>query len=72
QQLFLHARAQGKTSPAEWASHAWSRLSTLGVRLTQAGKVIDSAAENQAHLTRSAQTFADRELSVLQALGVAD
>jgi hypothetical protein len=71
-QLFLHARTQGKTSPAEWASHAWSRLSALGVRLTQAGKVLESPAENQAHLTRSAQTFADQELSVLRALGIAE
>ena len=72
QQLFLHARAQGKTSPLEWASHAWSRLSALGARVTQAGKVVESADENQAHLTRSAQTFADQELSVLRALGIAE
>lgn len=71
-QLFLHARTQGKTSPVEWASHAWNRLSALGVRLTQAGKVLESAAENQVYLSHSAQTFADRELSLLQALGVAD
>lgn len=72
QQLFLHARAQGMTTPSEWAAHAWSRFSVLGVRLTQAGKVLDGAAENQAYLAQSAQAFADQELPLLQALGVAD
>jgi SAM-dependent methyltransferase len=71
QQLFLHARAQGQTTPAAWAAHAWSRYAALGVRLTQAGKVLESPAENLAYLTQNAQTFADQELSVLQALGIA-
>ena len=70
QQLFLHARQLGKNSPGAWAEHAWDRLSALGARLTVAGKVLESAAENQAHLAQSAQLFAREELSVLSALGV--
>ncbi|MEI9937186.1 MAG: class I SAM-dependent methyltransferase [Pseudomonadota bacterium] len=71
QQLFLHARAQGQSTPAQWAAHAWSRYSALGVRLTQDGKVLETAQENLAYLTQTAQTFADQELVVLQALGIA-
>jgi hypothetical protein len=71
QQLFLHARAQGHTTPAEWAAHAWSRYSVLGARLTHDGKVLESAQENLAQLTHNAHAFKDQDLRVLQALGVA-
>ncbi len=71
QQLFLHARAQGQSTPAQWAAHAWSRYSALGVRLTQDGKVLETAQENLAYLTQTARTFAYQELVVLQALGIA-
>ncbi len=71
QQLFLHARAQGQNTPAEWAAHAWSRLSALGVRLTQDGKLAESEQENLANLRTRAQAFADDELELQKALGVA-
>jgi len=71
QQLFLHARALGQSTPAQWAAYAWSRYAALGVRLTQAGKVLESAQENLAHLTQSAKMFAEQELGLLQNLGVA-
>src|SRR6478735_601493 len=69
QQLFLQARALGKTAPAEWAAYALHRYAALGIRLTHAGRVLESSAETQAYLAQSAQTFAEQELSVLQALG---
>jgi len=70
QQLFLHARALGKTSPSEWAAHAQRRYSALGIRLTNAGKVLEPGTETQAHLEQSARTFENEELAVLRALAV--
>jgi SAM-dependent methyltransferase len=69
-QLFLHARSLGQSAPAHWAAHAWSRYSALGVRLTQDGKVLESAQENLNYLTQSARTFAEQELGLLQNLHV--
>jgi SAM-dependent methyltransferase len=71
QQLFLHARALGQSTPAQWAAHALRRYSALGVRLTQAGKVLESPQDNLAQLTQNAEIFAGQELGLLQNLGVA-
>jgi hypothetical protein len=70
QQLFLHARAQGQTAPEQWAAHAWARYSALGARRSTASGH-ESAQENLAQLTQSARLFADKELGLLQNLGVA-
>ena len=71
QQLFLHARAQGLAAPERWAAHAWSRYSVLGARVTQDGKMLETAQENLAYLGQKARLFAERELPVLQALRIA-
>ena len=71
QQLFLHARAHGQSTPEAWAVHAWSRFSSRGARLTQDGKVLESAQENLAYLTQLAQAFARQELGILRTLGIA-
>lgn len=71
QQLFLHARAQGQTTPEQWAAHAWGRYAALGVRPTQAGKVLESAQENLERLTQNARAFQDQDLPLLRNLGLA-
>jgi hypothetical protein len=71
QQLFLHARAQAQKAPEQWATHAWNRYSALGARLTQDGRVLESAQESLHSLTQSAQEFAAQELGLLRNLGVA-
>ena len=70
-QLFLHARAQGQTAPERMAAHAWARYTVLGARMTQDGKLLESAAENLAYLTQKAKAFNDGELPLLRALGIA-
>ena len=71
QQMFLHARAQGHAQPAQWAQRAWATLKAQGQRLLKDGQAIASEEDNLAELTRQAQEFADRQLPVLRALGVA-
>lgn len=70
-QLFLRAIKHGKQRPAEWAVHAWEALANQGQRLLKDGKVIESAEENIAELTRQAEEFEVKRLPVLRALAVA-
>ena len=70
QQLFLLAMQLGKKSEAEQAAFAWACLSRQGRRLTKDGKVIESAGENIAELTKMADQFATKRLPVLRALEV--
>lgn len=71
QQLFLLAMSQGKKQPAEWAGYVWQVLSGQGQKLVKEGKPIQSDAENIAELNAQAQTFADKQLPILKALGIA-
>ena len=71
QQLFLLARAQGRKLPAEWALFAWQLLASQGQRMRKDGKTLESADENIAELTAQAQAFADKQLPILKALGIA-
>ena len=71
QQMFMLARAQGKKLPAEWALFAWQLLAAQGQRMRKEGKVLESADENIAELTVQAQAFADKQLPILKALGIA-
>lgn len=70
-QLFLLAKSQGKTQPAEWAAFAWNILAMHGERIIKDGKELESAADNLAELTAQAETFSVQSLPILRALGIA-
>jgi hypothetical protein len=70
QQLFLLSMSQGKQQPEDWAKEVWSVLSSQNQRLLKEGKTLDSAEDNLNELTRQAKEFADKRLSILQALEV--
>jgi len=70
-QLFLLARSQGKSQPADWAAFAWSVLVAQGQKILKEGKPLETAEENLAVLTVEATSFAEKKLPVLKALGIA-
>jgi len=70
-QLFLLARIQGKKQPAEWAQFVWQLLNLQGQRIVKEGKKLETAEENLAELTAQANTFAEKQLPILKALGIA-
>jgi hypothetical protein len=70
-QLFLLSKANGAQRPEQWAAFASATLSRTGARLVLQGKPVESEEEQLRELTRMAQEFAEREMPVLQALGVA-
>lgn len=70
-QLFLLANDQGRKQPAEWADFAWQILAAQGQRILRDGKPIEAVEENVAELNAQAKTFAEKQLPVLKALGVA-
>jgi Predicted methyltransferase regulatory domain. len=71
QQLFLLAKSQGKKQPAEWTQFVWQVLAAQGQKIVKDGKTLDTAEENMAELTEQAQTFANKKLPILKALGIA-
>ena len=71
EQMFLLARAQGKTSSSEWAEFAWQTLAAQGQKLVRDGKTVETAEENIAQLRSDAKSFTDKRLPVLKALGIA-
>jgi len=71
EQLFLLARAQGSAAPQEWAAFTWNCLSDQGQRVIVEGKVLESAEENLAELSRQATAFEATRLPALKALLVA-
>jgi hypothetical protein len=71
EQLFLMAGGLGLAAPAEWARHVAALFTAQGQRVVKEGKTIESADDQLAELTRQADTFAERRLPVLKALGVA-
>ena len=74
-QLFLLARAEGGLAdggqPTDWARYVWDVISAQGQRLIKEGKTLETAEDNIAELTAQAQTFAEKQLPVLRALGIA-
>jgi hypothetical protein len=72
EQLFLRARAEGRTDPAEWARFAWAAIERGGQRMLKDGKAVESPEENLAMLLQQANTFVEHRLPLLQALRVAD
>ncbi len=71
QQLFLLAMSQGKMQPDGWVELVWQLLSQQGQRIVKEGKMLTTADENVAELTAEANTFADKQLPILKALGIA-
>lgn len=71
QQIFLLARQEGMHQAEEWAQYAWQILVRQEQRLLLEGKTIDSEEGNLSQLRKWAHTFADKELKILKALGVA-
>jgi SAM-dependent methyltransferase len=71
QQLFLLALDNGRKQPAEWADFTWQIIAAQGQRIIKDGKPIESADDNLAELTAQARAFAEKQLPVLKALGVA-
>ena len=70
QQLFLLAMKEGKQQAAEQAEFVWQILAKQGQKLLKEGQTLGSAEENIAELTLLAQTFAEKQLPILQALQV--
>lgn len=71
EQLFLAAIAAGATTPADWAEHAWARLTAIGHSLIKDGQPIPTAAENLAELTTQAEAFGSLKLPLLRSMGIA-
>jgi SAM-dependent methyltransferase len=70
QQLFISAITQGKKQPQDWAQAAWTLLAFQNQRLLKDGKAIETAEGNLTELTRQAQEFESKRLSILKALQV--
>jgi len=71
QQLFLLAMNQGLSQPADWAQFVWQMLLAQGQRIIKEGKPLESPEENVAELSEQAQTFAEKQVPILIALGIA-
>jgi hypothetical protein len=70
QQLFLLAKGHGKKQPTEWAEFAWQVLNQQGQLIMKEGKALETAEENLAVLNAQANTFAEKQLPILKALGI--
>ena len=71
QQLFLLAKSQEKKQPSDWAEFVWLVLNQQGQRILKEGKALETAEENLSELTAQATTFAEKQLPILKALGIA-
>jgi SAM-dependent methyltransferase len=70
QQLFLLARQQGHSQPADWAQFVWGILAAQGQRLVKDGLTLETEADNLAEITAQATEFANKQLPILRALRV--
>jgi SAM-dependent methyltransferase len=70
-QLFLLARAHGKTAADELARFVWDLLAAQGQRVLKDGKALETAEDNLAELGSQARDFIDNRLATLQALKIA-
>jgi SAM-dependent methyltransferase len=71
EQMFLGARARGKTTPAQWAKDAWETLSRQNQAIIKNGEVLKTAEANLDELLSQATALADKRLPLLRRLGVA-
>ena len=72
EQMFLGARAAGKSRPQEWAKTAWETLSQQNQAIIKNGEVLKTAEANLEELGAQAQTMADDRLALLQRLKVVE
>jgi hypothetical protein len=70
QQMFLLARAEGATTPQQWAAFACQTLARLGQRLTLPNKTIENDAQQAAEMEAMAVTFEREWVPILTLLGV--
>ncbi|WPL20321.1 hypothetical protein [Thiorhodovibrio frisius] len=70
EQLFLLAQRQGHKTRSDWARITWQVRQSQGQRQLKDGRPMESAEDNLAELTREAETFAEKRLAILQALGM--
>jgi hypothetical protein len=66
-QLFLLAAYHGHKTPKDQASYVWEQLSSQGYK---SHKELETAEQNQEHLTQQAITVAERSTPLLKGLGV--
>lgn len=70
-QLFLLARAQGKTRQEDWVAFTWDILARQNQKLIKEGKILETTEANLAELTSEARLFAEKQLPTLKALAIA-
>jgi hypothetical protein len=70
-QLFLLARAQGRSTSKEWAQFTWQIIQGQGQRMLKDGVALQTPEEDLAELERQASEFERLRLPVLAALQVA-
>lgn len=70
-QLFLRARAEGRTAPDDLARFAWNLLAAQNQFVVKDGKALQTPDENLAELEAQARDFIDKRLPALQALQIA-
>lgn len=67
-QLFLLARQTGQADPVAFA---WDVFRAVDQRLVKDGRTLETAEDNLAELRARLATFTDKQLPVMQALGIA-
>lgn len=70
-QLFLLARAEGATTPLQWAQSAWDVLHAQNERLIKQGAALHTPQENIEELRVQAEHFQQKVLPILRAMRVA-
>jgi SAM-dependent methyltransferase len=68
--LFLLARLEGMTNPADWAKFVWEILEVKNQALVKDGIALDNAEDNIAELTVRADAFNDTRVPILRALQI--
>src|SRR5262245_33482672 len=69
-QLLLLARQRGEKTPEKMASSVWQVLSAQGHRVLKDGTALQSEQENLAELKQQAETFLDKQMPIMKALGI--
>ena len=69
-QLFLLAMAEGRQPPADLARFAWELVAAQGQKMLKEGKMLETAEDNLAELSRLAKEFTENQLPILQALQI--
>jgi hypothetical protein len=68
--FFAHAIIRNKQEPVDWPNYAYKKMSELGEILKVEGKVIDGEKNTIAELTKIAEVFKSKKVSLLTKLKV--